>query len=178
MDFISICMFSVGIIILLFCLTRRNSNFLDIRKIIADHFRIFKGCLLQLVAIYVSPAIFAIGIVRIRCVDREILNSLIVVLSILVAMFFSVLSILSAFNKEHKSEDYKQLLNETFTTTLFEILLCLALLIASFIALFVGKINSQFLMKFGSGCIYYLAIVIVLNILLVSKRMKVLFENG
>lgn len=178
MDLISICMLLIGAMILLICFTRKNSNFLNIRRIVVDHFRIFKGCFLQLIAIYITPVLFAVGIVRVRCVDRETLNNLIVVLSILVAMFFSVLSILSAFNKEGKGEKYRKLLNETFTTTVFEILLCLSLLIMAFIALFVGRIHSQFLMKLGSGCVYYLAIVIILNILPVLKRMKVLFEEG
>ena len=81
---------------------------------------------------------FAIGIVQIRCADKEILNNLNVVLSILIAMFFSVLSILCSIDGKTKGDKYRQLLIETFTTTVFEILICLLLLLISFIALFVG----------------------------------------
>ena len=100
------------------------------------------------------------------------------VLSILIAMFFSTLSILCAFKDEnHKRSMYKKLLRETFNATIFEALICLLLLFLSFVTLFVGEFEKSPFLQIISGSIYYLAIVAVLNILVIIKRIKVLFDN-
>ena len=155
----------------------KNSNFLDIRSIFAQHFKVFRGNWLQFFSIFIVPILFSIGIVQIRCVDKEILNNLNIVLSILIAMFFSVLSILSAFDGQTSRDKYQQLLTETFTTTIFEIILCLLLLLISFIVLFIGVFEKTVILKIVSGIIYYLTIVAILNILVIIKRIKVLFDN-
>lgn len=92
-------------------------------------------------------------------------------------MFFSVLSILSAFDGQTSRDKYQQLLTETFTTTIFEIILCLLLLLISFIVLFIGVFEKTVILKIVSGIIYYLTIVAILNILVIIKRIKVLFDN-
>ena len=109
----------IGGLVLLLSLLPKNSNFLDIRSIFAQHFKVFRGNWLQFSSIFIVPILFSIGIVQIRCVDKEILNNLNIVLSILIAMFFSVLSILSAIDGQTRRDKYQQLLTETFTTTIF-----------------------------------------------------------
>ena len=167
----------IGGFVLLLSLLPKNSNFLDIRSIFAQHFKVFRGNWLQFFSISIVPILFSIGIVQIRCVDKEILNNLNIVLSILIAMFFSVLSILSAFDGQTSRDKYQQLLTETFTTTIFEIILCLLLLLISFIVLFIGVFEKTVILKIVSGIIYYLTIVAILNILVIIKRIKVLFDN-
>ena len=177
MNTISIALLGVGGIVLLFSLLQKNSNFLDIRFVFIQHFKVFKRNYLQLISIFLVPALFAIGIARIRCVDKDVLNNLNIVLSILTAMFFSILSILSTLTKENKSEKYQQLLKETFTSTLFEVILCLLLLVISFMALFIGNYEVSVVLTITSAVIYYLALVAILNILAIIKRIKVLFDN-
>ena len=178
MNIISTILFVIGIVILIFSLSLKMSNFLDVRKIFWEHFSVFKGNTLQLISIFIVPFLFSVGIVRIRCVDREILNNLNIVLSILIAMFFSTLSILCAFDdKNNKNLTYRQLLKETFNATIFEAMICLLLLFISFITLFIGEFEQSLYLQIISGSIYYLAIVAVLNILVIIKRLKVLFDN-
>lgn len=167
----------IGGVILLLSFFPKHSNFLDIRSIFVQHFRIFKGNPLQLISVFIVPLFFAIGIIQIRCVDQEILNNLNIVLSILVAMFFSVLSILCAIDDRAKGNNYRQLLRETFTSTVFEIIVCLLLLLISFVDLFVGVFEVSAFLFVTSGIIYYLTIVAILNILVIIKRIKVLFDN-
>lgn len=167
----------IGGLVLLLSLLPKNSNFLDVRSIFAQHFNVFRGNWLQFFGIFIVPILFSIGIVQIRCVDKEILNNLNIVLSILIAMFFSVLSILSAIDGQIRRNEYQQLLTETFTTTIFEIILCLLLLLISFIVLFIGVFEKTVILKIISGIIYYLTIVTILNILVIIKRIKVLFDN-
>lgn len=109
--------------------------------------------------------------------DNVIVQKGNIVLSILIAMFFSVLSILSAIDGQTRRDKYQQLLTETFTTTIFEIILCLLLLLISFIVLFIGAFEKTVILKIVSGIIYYLTIVAILNILVIIKRIKVLFDN-
>ena len=177
MNTISIALLGVGGIVLLFSLLQKNSNFLDIRFVFIQHFKVFKRNYLQLISIFLVPALFAIGIARIRCVDKDVLNNLNIVLSILTAMFFSILSILYTLTKENKSEKYQQLLKETFTSTIFEVILCLLLLVISFMALFIGNYEVSVVLTITSAVIYYLALVAILNILAIIKRIKVLFDN-
>lgn len=177
MNNISMFLFIAGGLVLACNFSLKNSNFLDIRSILYQHIDIFKNSPLQFISIFIIPALFAIAIVLIRCIDKEILNNLNIVLSILIAMFFSVLSILTAFEQKNKNKKYQQLLNETFTTTIFEIILCLSLLLISFVALFISDFKNSLFLEIISVIIYYLTIVTILNILVIIKRLKVLFEN-
>ncbi|MCJ7856962.1 hypothetical protein MUJ63_11745 [Lachnospiraceae bacterium NSJ-143] len=177
MSTISIILFMVGSAILCLCLLLKHSNFLDIRRIFVQHFCIFKGNPLQLIGIFFAPILLTTGLVEIKCIDKDILSNLNIILSILTAMFLSILSILCSFNKEKKNENYEQLLKETFNTVIFEITLCLLLLFISFIVLFIGNFKESIALKISSGIIYYLTMVTILNILVVIKRIKVLFDN-
>ena len=71
---------------------------------------------------------------------------------------------------------YKQLKEQTFNTVLFEIILCIWLLLISLILLFVFKYNNVIGVKVFSGIIYYFTMIILLNFFMVLKRIKVLFE--
>lgn len=177
MNTISTILLIIGSVILCLCFLLKHSNFLDIRQIFVQHFCIFQGNILQLIGIFFTPILFAVGLAEIKCIDKDILSNLNIILSILTAMFFSVLSILCSFDKERKNENYKQLLKETFNTSIFEIILCLLLLFISFIVLFIGEFKESVALKIISGIIYYLTMVTILNILVVIKRIKVLFDN-
>lgn len=177
MNTISIFLFLIGSLILGFCLLVKHSNFLDIRQVFIQHFCIFIVNPLQLIGIFFSPILLAIGLVEIKCIDKDLLSNLNIVLSILITMFLSILSILCSFNKERKNENYNQLLKETFNTSIFEIILCLLLLFISFVVLFIGDFKESIALKIISCVIYYLTMITILNILVVIKRIKVLFDN-
>ena len=172
-----VVLIGIGSGILLASFLPKNSNFLDIRSIFSQHLKIFLGSPLQFVSVFMVPGLFAVGIVLVRCVTRGILNNLNIVLSILIAMFFSILGIICSLNGTEKKGSYEQLLKETFTATTFEIIICLLLLLVSFATLFIGNFDDGWLLKIISGIIYYLTIVVILNILAVIKRIKVLFDN-
>lgn len=56
-------------------------------------------------------------------------------------------------------------------------MICLLLLFISFITLFIGEFEQSFYLRIISGIIYYLSFVADLNILVIIKRLKVLFDN-
>lgn len=177
MNTISAVLFIVGFVVLCLCLCVKYSNFLNIGQIFIQHFSVFKENPLQLIGVFFAPMLLSVGLVEIKYINEDILSNLNIILSILVAMFLSILSILCSFSKEEKSETYKQLLKETFNTTIFEIILCLLLLLISFIVLFIGDFKQSIALKIASGTIYYLTMITILNILVVVKRIKVLFDN-
>lgn len=167
----------IGGVILLLSFLPKNSNFLDVRAILVQHFKVFQGSPLQMIAIFISPIFLSISIVLVCCVNEDILNNLNVVLSILVAMFFSTLGILCTIDTTTKKAKYIQLLKETFNATIFEIIVCLVLLFLSFVMLFVDNFTETFILSAVSCVLYYLTMVAILNIFVVIKRIKVLFDN-
>lgn len=177
MDKLSLILLVVGGLLLLFSLLPKNSNFLDIRSILKEHLEIFKSNPLQCIGVFIAPIFIAIGISLERCVTADIVNNLILILTILIGMYLSILGVLCAFDQTHKLPLYSKLLKETFTTTMFEIILCLGLLIIAFLTLFIGNYERSWFLQIISTIIYYSTIVILLNTLVVIKRLKVLFDN-
>lgn len=174
---ISLVMAIIGGVILFLSLLPKNSNFLDIRAIFLQHFKIFKDSPIQITAIFISPIFLSVSIVLVCCVNTDILNNLNIVLSILIAMFFSTLGILCTIDTSKKKDKYIQLLKETFNATIFEISICLIILFISFVMLFVDNFSMSFALSVVSGILYYLTMVAILNVFVVIKRIKVLFDN-
>lgn len=180
MNAISVILFIIGFVILCACLCVKHSNFLGIRQIVIQHFCVLKGNPLQLIGIFFAPLLLAIGLVEIKCIDGNILINLGIVPSILVYLCLLTLGALCSVSKESKNENYKQLLKETFNTTIFELMLCLLLFFISFIALVVLAVLKNLepvALKIVSGVIYYLTMITILNVLVVIKRIKVIFDN-
>lgn len=171
-------------------LLQKNSNFLDIRKVFADHFAIFDNSPLQRIVIFIVPFLLSISAISTQLLTKDIVNNLNIVLSILISMFFAILSILSSFTYKStdpktvtdvslrkKAEKYNKLLKQTFNAVIFESVLSIVVLILSFAQLFSNDFSETWKLKVISLIVYYLALVIVFNILVVIKRMKSLFET-
>ena len=166
----------IPLLIMIVSAFRKYNNYLDVRKIIKEQYNILKNNKSILIIIYILPIIIAIGIARIKTIDIEIINNVNVVLSILIAMFFSVMSIIINF-ENGKSESYKKTLKETNNTIMFEILLSVFLLICTFIYMFIEKIENVIILFFISFVIYYLSIVVLINIFMIMKRMHILYDK-
>lgn len=166
----------LGVFILVVNFSIKSSNFVDIRFIVRRHFSIFRKNKLQFFSIYIIPVIFSITIGKNYVVNDGILDNLNIILSILISMFFAVLSILCSVDLGTKKDEYKQLVRETFESTIFEIVLCLLLLFVSFIVLFIGKYDVNVILQVVSSVIYYLTFIVILNILVIIKRIQVIFD--
>ena len=114
-------------------LLQKNSNFLDIRKVFADHFAIFDNSPLQKFVIFIVPFLLSISAISTQLLTKDIVNNLNIVLSILISLFFAILSILSSFTYKStdpktvtdvslrkKAEKYNKLLKQTFNAVIFE----------------------------------------------------------
>lgn len=172
--------------LILFCISglfiflnmiRKNNNFFDLRGVIKGHYNIFKGNRIQQLNFLVIPLLLSYAILQIKFIDKDIINNINIVLSIFLSMFFAILSILCSLPKKSGvSDDYNKLAKETFNTVMFECILCILILVISFIVLFINVFESSLSIKITSFIIYYLILVVILNIFIVIKRLKVLFD--
>lgn len=182
----SIAILSISLLIILIALLQKNSNFLDIRGVFKEHLVILAKNPLQFIAVIICPASIAIVVAIHQPLTEGIVNNLNIVLSILISMFFAVLSILVSFTYKKadtnqpltpQQQNYNALLRQTFNTVIFESTLCVLLLAISFIALFIDSFSASIPLIITSAIVYYVSLVIALNILMVIKRIKVLFEH-
>lgn len=180
----------ISIFILAVALLQRNSNFLDVRKVFSSHLKVFSESPLQFVAIFIVPLLLAIAISEDYPVSTVIINNIILILTIFMSMFFAMLSILSTFTfkkvAKHKENDvtannrvsdYNQLLRETFNAVIFECIICILVLIIAFCLSPIDDYSSLHSIGIVSCIVYYLFLVILLNIFVVIKRIKKLFEQ-
>lgn len=168
----------IGIISLVLSFVPKINNFFDIRAILYHHFKIFDGNYLQLFAVYIAPILFSIWIVIRQTVTKDILEEVNLIITILTSMFFAIIGILSSIDLKDKTSKYKKIVEETFNSTLFEIICCLIALLMSFIIIFINNYNHTLSLKIFSTLIYYFIIVIILNVFLLLKRIAMLFEKN
>lgn len=179
----------VSVILIIVALLQKNSNFLDVRTIISMHFKVFSTCPLQCAVIFGVPLLITIAALNKQVLSTDIVDTLNIVLSILISMFFAMLSILSALNPRSireeqkndslaisKAEEYNLLLKETFNAVMFECILCILVLATSVTLLFINDFSGSWQLTLVSGVVYYLSLVIVFNIFVIIKRIKVLFD--
>ena len=173
---IPMVLFTLGAVLIIISLLQKNNNFLDMRQIVIQHFKVFKGSPFQCFIIFGVPAMFAVATAMCQLVNEDIINNLNIVLSILISMFFAMLSILCSWGRKN-DDKYNQLRKETFNAIVFESILCIVLLLISFILLFLNNYMPNLLLKSISIVIYYLSFVVALNIFVIIKRLKVLFDK-
>ena len=187
MDILAIVVLSICLTVVFIALFQKNSNFLDIRSVFTEHISMLKKSPLQFSAIIVVPLIIALIGALYHPLTKDVVNNLNIVLSILISMFFAVLSILVSLTRKKESKDrpltpeeknYNTLLDETFNAVVFESTLCILLLVISFVQLFFDNFKTCLLLTIISTVVYYLSVVIVLNIFVVIKRIRALFEEA
>lgn len=92
-------------------------------------------------------------------------------------MFFSMLSILIGKQSRTNSEIHTQVLKETASAVLFEIVLCVFSLVLILGALLIEKSSLIYCKYIISFLIYYFLLVMIINILILLKRFKALIDN-
>ncbi len=166
----------LGFCFIIYSFTRKFGNYIDIRGVFIKHFSFFRDNKIQFLSIYIIPVIFSLYIGCNKIITRDILDTLVIILSILISMFFAVLSIICSIESKKDNKIYSQLLKETFISTVFEIIICIILLLISFAAIFFGRGFNNIVDFFVSVIVYYLTFILILNIFVIIKRVEVLFE--
>ena len=177
---ISIALFLLVNVILLF---KKHESFFNLRTVISDHLSLFRNCKIQYVIFYVNPAFFAIGLSLIYEAGEAFYTNLSVIISILVSMLFAILSILtgkdySSVPDNNQRNNIQDVTQETITAIVFETLLCIFLLLygLTMIVIHGSPFNVDIANRVFSGIAYYTFAVILLNLLLIVKRISRITE--
>lgn len=184
-----------NLIILLLCIVviviymlKRNNNFIGFHDVVKTHFSVFKGNRLQILFFYILPLVMAYCITNLGLLNQDIIDNIIIVLGIFISVFFSILGFVIGFPKQIATncnkEKYLLVHKESFCTTIFEIFICIVTLILAVTYVFFpnhmtsepGKEIPDFILHLWSFFIYYFLLVCLLNMFIVIKRLKSLYD--
>lgn len=119
-----IVLFILALIILLVYVFKAGTNYLNIGKIFKDYISIFSDAKKHLWIFWGVPVLLSCALVQVTMLTSGLAENLCVFLSILVSAFFAMLSILvSKDATKQASKLYEQVLKETASTVLLEIVL-------------------------------------------------------
>lgn len=157
-------------------LLNKNNSFVDLNSVISSHFKLFKDSKKQYLVFYFWPLIMSIGVAFLYCADDIMYQNIIVVVSIFVSMLLAILSILTAkdYSKYdgERQERIKIVLKETNNAIVFCVFISILIIIISMIMLALASVENDVINKIVSAVVFYLMQVLMLNILLVVKRMS------
>ena len=171
-------LFCAAIIIMVIYTLRTETNFLNIKKVFSDYHKIFKNARKHLLIFWGVPVLPALALIQIAPLDANISETLLVFLSILIAAFFSMLSILvTQQGHANTSNQFKSVLKESASIALVEIILCILALIITLSSLIIGTNFHHWIKIVLSFFDYYVIFVMLLNILILIKRTKALIDN-
>lgn len=154
-------------------------NYISTTDIIKNHLKCFQSekkkiLLLPIINYVILPFFMGIATVKIKGIDEDTINIITIIVSILTAMLFTLLTmIIDMKGKIKKDPEYysteakisKKALLETYYTVMFEILISVVLLILCFFYCFTKEFGS-----IQSFLIYSFTYMLIMNLLMIIKR--------
>lgn len=131
---------------------------------------------------FVVPLILSLALAKISIINDNAINIITVIISILTSMFFTLLTLVLDMKTRIREDKTKSasdaaimanILKETYYSIMFEILVCVLLLICCFLNIFSSKYSYG-----ESVLIYYMALVILMNLFMILKRIFKTIENS
>lgn len=175
-NIVGLSMIAIPALILLIGLFKKNENFFDLRNVFKSHFLLFKNSRLQYLNFYILPLIMAIGVSTFYVPGNEYYAQQNVILSIFISLLITILSIIVSKNYgDEKREKVKVVLEETSNAIVFSVCLCVFLMVLSLIMIAINNIDKT--LSFAVGVLsYYMLMIILLNMLLIIKRLERLIK--
>lgn len=171
-------LFCTAIVIIAIYTLSTATNFLNIKRVFSDYYKIFSGAKTHLLIFWGVPILFSLALIQVALISGTISENILVFLSILIAAFFSMLSILvSQQANVDSSTQFKIVLKESASIVLLEIILCIFALIITLAASILGSTIDDWLSIAISFADYYVIFVMLLNTLILIKRIKALIDN-
>lgn len=178
----------VSSILFLMFLIFGKTSFINLRSVIIKHLKLFADCKLQYLVFYVFPLAFSIGLSMVYIAKEPFYSDLSVIIGILLSMQFAILTILTGYDfssvkdKQQKGTADK-VVSETINTIIFNSILSVFLMLYGLVIIVLSRSNLPLvsfdlsILKMISSCIaYYVFIVILLDLLLIVKRMSKIVE--
>lgn len=163
-------------LLLLIGLFRKSDNFIDLRTVLKRHFQLFADSKIQFALFYILPIVISTGMALIYVAPDTFYNNLLVAVSIFVSMLLAMMSVISSKNYDGYAEDTKRriknVIDETNNAIVFCTFISIVTIFLSLVAPAVIKMNQhQVVNIIISAIAYYMLIVLLLNILLIVKRL-------
>lgn len=173
---------SIWIIIIFIIIIGKFSfglNYISVKDIIINHLNCFKSkkgkfLIVPLISYFGIPLLLASAVTNIKLIDDTTINIITIIVSIITAMLFSLLTVVIDMRSKLKgNKDYysseaeisKKSLIETYYTIMFEILVSVILLVLCLFNVFTQKFN-----EIQSFIIYFLTFILIVNLLMIIKR--------
>ncbi len=154
-------------------------DYISTKDIIINHFKCFKSkkgswLIVPLITYAGIPLLLAYAVVQMRIIDDSTINIITIIISIITAMLFSMLTVIIDMKSKIKGNPQyysteanisNKALIETYYTVMFEILVSVALLVFCLFNVFTKAFNS-----IQSFIIYFLTFTLIINLLMIIKR--------
>lgn len=191
---IGIILIVLAILYFLFYIFLKKYPFVNIKEICRDYTQMFNQSKSDLYTFTIIPLFPAIGISLIFSINSQIVELICTTVSILLGLLFATLGVLASIptspaaneaeEQSTKLETYKNVYHQTVQLILYLGVLSIAELIFLFAAIIVSSGSNQIppflyscLRFVGSIFIYYLAFSILLNCLIVFKRISLIIKE-
>ncbi len=173
---------AVWIIIILIIIISKYGfglNYISVIDIIDNHLNCFRNnngklLIIPIINYIILPFIMGAATVAIKKIDEDTIDIITIIISILTAMLFTLLTMIIDMKAKIKqdpeyysteAEISKKALLETYYTVMFEILISVVLLIFCFFYCFTAKYG-----KVQSFFIYSMTYMLVINLMMIIKR--------
>lgn len=174
-EYVGILLIVCAALFMIMGMMNKNNSFIDLNNIISNHLKLFEKSKKQYLNFYLYPLIMSIGVAFLYSADAMMYQNIIVVISIFISMLFAILSILITkdYSKYEgdKQERIKRVLKETNNAIVFCVFICIIIMIISMIMLALESMKCDLANKVISTIVFYLIQVLMLNMLLIIKRM-------
>lgn len=181
--FIGLALVLLFVLINTLFLFRKNESFFNLRDVIKDHLGLFRNSKSQYVIFYISPLLFAVGLSMIYEAGETFYTNLSVIVSVLLSMLLAILSILtgkdySSIEDDNQRKNIKRVTQETITAIVFDSMLCIFLLLYGLVMIVIDGVtfDAEVVKRIFAGIAYYSFAVMLLNLLLIVKRMSRIIE--
>ena len=191
---IGIALIAFAIIYILFYIFIKKYDFVNIKEIYKDYKKIFHQSKSDLYAFTLIPLFGAIGVTLTFNINSQIVELICTTVSILLGLLFATLGVLASIpspratnndeRQQAKKQTYKCVYQQSVQLILYLGVLSITELILLFAAIIISSSSFQipvflynWLRLLGSIAIYDLAFSILLNCLIVFKRISLIIKE-
>lgn len=171
---ISYILIGISIIIMLIYGLRNNNNFINISKVIKEHFMIFGGAKKHIIVLYIMPMIMSIGIGLTYSFGNSMIEAIMVVISVVISALLAFQGGILNIGQNQNSKDKEEILNETNASINFTVLINIFLV---FLMLIYIALEDIILKSIFTSIISYILLITFLTILIIIKRIRTLLKN-
>ena len=184
MNYFGIACIVISLLLIIFSIFKKENTFFNAIQIVKEHFSLFNKSFRQILIFYIYPLLLAIGVTIVYDAIDGLFDNFLIILSIVISMLFSVLAIITNFNYKNDNNDeadkkqfdsrIAQVVRESCNSILYSCLLCVFLILYCTVLIVLNDTSfyTGILGKVLNGIAYYFFVVLILNLLLVVKRIS------